>query len=112
MSNKINAQWCDEHWEEIRSTFKSPIPINGILFSIEMMNHWINIKDDELGDAMPRSSDTKAINSLMMKDAPICCYLPRDVFEVIKSTCILPMKYRDLPPKVGHKLHLMETKFG
>lgn len=108
MSKLLNTQWCENHWSNVRDTFDSDAPINGLLMSVQIVNYWIYLKEKELGDQMPASSNATAINALMELDAPLCCRIGQLMFDAIKDTCALPEEYKRLPVAEGHRQHLID----
>ena len=112
INSKINEQWCTMHWEQIRNTFGTPEPVNGLLISVEMMNRWLNIKVEQLGSNMPAPSDIDAMTRLMNTDSPICCFLPPEDFIAAKESSLLPEEYRHLSPAIGHRKHLEDVLSG
>lgn len=108
MNKPLNTQWCEDHWANVRNTFDSESPINGLLMSVQIVNYWIYQKEKELGDDMPASSDAAAINALMEIDAPLCCHIGQNMFNAIKESCALPEQYKRMSVVEAHKQHLID----
>lgn len=103
------SAWCNPHWTAVRETFTGPIPLNGIMVTTEVASLWLARKAAALGSVMPGPRDTHAINQMMANDSPLCCWIGDDALEEIKARCVLPEKYRGMPPNVGHPMHMMEA---
>ena len=81
MSDEIK-QWCDRHWQPYRD-----MRGNGLLASVLLMQALIDHRPamDEAGliQAMDRVSTEAALNLVMQRHQPICCWLGDELMDRI-----------------------------
>lgn len=109
-----DGQWCELHWSAVRQSIEQGVePINGILASALLFTEWFTQKTQELGEAMPSPTDddgVTAMNTLMAREAPLCCRLGDTVMGRIFRESVLPEEYRHLPVRQGHEMHMTDTQ--
>lgn len=86
-----------------------PLPVNGILATKMLLEVWLRRSIEQMGDAFPPPERPEAVQALIEAASPLCCRLGDQVLDDIKAQCILPERYRRMPPRIGHSLHMQEA---